>query len=277
MGDLMNLIVIEEKADARRHGARLYQLICFWIENFATCVLRAAAAASVMLCAPAFAQQPDRAIERAEMVKKVALRLDKAGLRNDGYRRSALDVLRATPRHLFVPPERQAEAYQDRPLDIGYDQTISDPMIVALMSSLLHVKKGDRILEIGTGSGYQAAILAQLGAEVFSIEIVDPLARAAAARLKQLGYSGVQVRSGDGYAGWPEQAPFDAIIVTAGALRLPPALVDQLRPGGRMVIPLGPNWAQEKLMLVTKAKHGRVNQKSFGQVFFVDFTGAIQH
>jgi protein-L-isoaspartate(D-aspartate) O-methyltransferase len=221
-------------------------------------------------------QAEERVTARAALAEQVSSRFIKAGLRQNRYVRAAIGAVRVTPRHLFVPPTAQAYAYQGRPLPIGFDQTISDPFIVALMTSLLHVRTGRRILEVGTGSGYQAAILNQLGADVFSIEIVAPLAEAAALRLKDLGYSRVQVRTGDGYAGWPEHAPFDGIIVTAGATHIPPAMLTQLKPGGRMVIPLGPNWAQEELMLVIKRKDGRLKYQSYGPVFFVDFTGKMK-
>jgi protein-L-isoaspartate(D-aspartate) O-methyltransferase len=222
------------------------------------------------------AQTDDRAAERSALVDAVRVRLDKMGFRHDRYVRSALEALRTTPRHLFVPQMEQADAYRQKPVPIGNDQTISDPYIVTVMTTLLRVKKGDRILEVGTGSGFQAAILAHLGAEVYTVEIVDRLALAAAERLAALGYAKVHVRSGDGYDGWPEQAPFDAIIVTAGASMIPPMLLAQLKPGGQMVIPLGPNWAQEELVLITKARDGKVRRRSFGHVFFVDFTGAIK-
>jgi protein-L-isoaspartate(D-aspartate) O-methyltransferase len=150
-----------------------------------------------------------------------------------------LAALRRVPRHLYVPAEMVPYAYSDRPLPIGYRQTISQPYIVAFMTEALELKPQDRVLEIGTGSGYQAAVLAELVRDVYSIEIVEPLGSEAAERLKQLGYSNIQVRIGDGYRGWPEAAPFDAIIVTAAPDHVPSALVDQLREGGRMVLPVG--------------------------------------
>ncbi len=218
----------------------------------------------------------DRFMERNALAQTVATRLKHLGVGNDRYAHAVIKVLRATPRHLFVPLSGQTQAYDDRPLPIGHGQTISAPFIVALMTSLLRVGKRDRILEIGTGSGYQAAILSQLGAAVYSIEIVEPLAREAAERVNRLGYSNVIVRAGDGYAGWPVEQPFDAIIVTAGASKVPPALLAQLKPGGRMAIPLGPNWAQEELILIEKDQDGTLKQRSYGPVFFVDFTGEIK-
>jgi len=167
-----------------------------------------------------------------------------------------LDVMRRTPRHLFVPPAQIPNAYEDRPLPIGHGQTISQPYMVAKMTELLETKKEHRVLEIGTGSGYQAAVLSPLVAEVFTIEIVAPLGREAGERLKALGYKNVEVRIGDGYLGWPEKAPFDRIIVTAGAEEIPMPLVEQLKPGGRMVIPVGPHWQTQVLQVVTKGARG---------------------
>src|SRR5690606_38189454 len=146
-----------------------------------------------------------------------------------------LQAMRAVPRHRFVPASLAADAYRDQSLPIGHDQTISQPYIVALMTQLARVSPGDRVLEVGTGSGYQAAVLGELGAEVYSIEIVAPLARQAQRLLEELGYANVVVKAGDGYAGWPEHAPFDAIVVTAAPERIPAPLLEQLKPGGRLV------------------------------------------
>jgi protein-L-isoaspartate(D-aspartate) O-methyltransferase len=153
--------------------------------------------------------------------------------------RRVLEALRKVPRHRFVPPEMLSSAYDDTALPVGLGQTISQPYVVAFMTEALELKPQDRVLEIGTGSGYQAAVLSLLASEVYSIEIVERLGREAEARLKEMGYANVRVRIGDGYRGWPEAAPFDAIIVTAAPLDVPPALVAQLRPGGRMVVPVG--------------------------------------
>jgi protein-L-isoaspartate(D-aspartate) O-methyltransferase len=161
--------------------------------------------------------------------------------------------MRKVPRHLFVSPEERAHAYEDHPLPIGGSQTISQPYIVALMTELAGGKPGDRVLEIGTGSGYQAAVLAELGAEVYGIEIVEPLATRAGETLRRLGYDGVQVRHGDGYGGWPEAAPFAAIVVTAAPPEVPPALVEQLAPGGRLVIPVGETEQELRLLVKTPA------------------------
>ena len=176
-------------------------------------------------------------------------------------------------RHRFVPDALATVAYLNRPLPIGYGQTISQPFIVALMTDLLGVKPGDRVLEIGTGSGYQAAILAELAGAVYSIEIIEPLGKQAGQRLKSLGYRNVQTKVGDGYYGWPEAAPFDAIIVTAAASHVPPPLLKQLRPGGRIVIPLGTQFMTQYLMLVEKQQNGTVTTRQILPVAFVPLTG----
>lgn len=212
---------------------------------------------------------------RARMVAEV--RNLAATARMGGATRLDPRVLRAlgtVPRHLFVPPAMQASAYENRPLPIGNEQTISQPYIVALMTHLLKPEPDDVVLEVGTGSGYQAAVLAHLVARVYSVEIVAPLAAETAARLKELGHANVSVREGDGYAGWREHAPFDAIIVTAGAPRIPEPLVAQLKPGGRMVIPVGPARGEQQLMVVLKGANGRVRTRALGPVAFVPLTGA---
>jgi len=184
-----------------------------------------------------------------------------------------LAALRRVPRHLFVPPEEQAEAYIDYPLAIEHGQSISQPYVVAFMTEALELKPRDRVLEIGTGSGYQAAILAELVAEVYTIEILEPLAQKAEARLHRMGYGNVRVRVGDGYRGWPEAAPFDAIIVTAAPDHIPQPLVDQLREGGRMVLPLG-LWDQE-LVRLRRSREG-VLRESLLPVRFVPMTGEAE-
>ena len=184
-----------------------------------------------------------------------------------------LAAMRKVPRHLFVPPEEQVEAYVDYPLAIGHGQTISQPYVVAFMTEALELKPRDRVLEIGTGSGYQAAILAELVSKVYSIEIVEPLAKEAEARLRRMGYSNVQVRAGDGYRGWPDAAPFDAIIVTAAPDHIPQPLVDQLREGGRMVLPLG-LWDQE-LVRLRRTREG-ILRESLLPVRFVPMTGEAE-
>jgi protein-L-isoaspartate(D-aspartate) O-methyltransferase len=185
-----------------------------------------------------------------------------------------LAAMRKVPRHLFVEPDARAFAYEDHPVPIGNNQTISQPYIVALMTELLELPPKGRVLEIGTGSGYQSAVLGEIAAEVYSIEILPELARSAGEKLKQLGYANVEVREGDGYRGWPEHAPFDGIVVTAAPERIPQPLLDQLAPGGRMVIPVG-GFFQE-LKVFTKDKDGRVTEKDIIPVRFVPMTGEIE-
>lgn len=191
-----------------------------------------------------------------------------------GYRLKDQAVLRAlfeVPRHEFVPAHRSKYAYSDSPLPIGYGQTISQPYIVAEMTRVLGLNSKSRVLEIGTGSGYQAAVLSEFTRHVYTIEIVKPLADAARKRLRRLGYTAVKVGHADGYYGWKRHAPFDAIIVTAAAGQIPPPLIRQLAPGGRMVIPVGPVFATQSLMLVTKDKDGTVRSRSLMAVRFVPF------
>ena len=183
-----------------------------------------------------------------------------------------LAAVRKVPRHEFVPAVQQSRAYDDHPLPIGLGQTISQPYIVALMSELAEVKHGDRVLEVGTGSGYQAAVLAELGAEVYTIEILEPLARLAAERLRHLGYTNVVAKAGDGYRGWPEHAPFDAILVTAATEPVPPPLIEQLKSGGRLVIPVGQEGQTQQLMVLQKDATGRVSSRSVIPVVFVPLT-----
>jgi protein-L-isoaspartate(D-aspartate) O-methyltransferase len=186
---------------------------------------------------------------------------------------NVLAAMREVPRHELVPANMRNAAYDDTPLPIGHGQTISQPYIVALMTSLARPERHHVVLEIGTGSGYQAAVLARLVARVYSIEIVEPLARQAAERLQGLGYHNVAVRHGDGYKGWPEHAPFDAIVVTAAAPHIPQPLVDQLKVGGRMVIPVGAAPSSQELMLVEKDPQGRVQTRRALPVRFVPLTG----
>lgn len=182
-------------------------------------------------------------------------------------------ALGAVPRHRFVPPGEELFACDNRALSIGHGQTISQPYIVALMTELLHLKKSDKVLEIGTGSGYQSAVLAELAGQVYSIEIVEALAQDAAKRLRELGYANVQVCHGDGYAGWPQHAPFDAVIVTAAATHVPQPLVDQLKPGGRMTVPIGQPFTTQELLLVEKDANGRMHSRYVLPVGFVPLTG----
>ncbi len=201
---------------------------------------------------------------RSDMVK---YQIENRGVSDE----ATLAAMRKVERHLFVPDSYRGQAYSDGPLPIGYGQTISQPYIVACMTELCEPKAGFKVLEIGTGSGYQAAVLAEIVDEVYTIEIVKALGEQARARLKKLGYGNVHVRIGDGYYGWEEQGPYDAIIVTAAAEYIPPPLVKQLKAGGRMVIPVGSPFLVQTLMLVEKVG-GRTKTKSLFPVRFVPFT-----
>lgn len=214
---------------------------------------------------PTESPAPDRTDERLEMVET---QIRSRGVGDPGV----LKAMETVPRHLFVPADVLPEAYADYPLPIGYGQTISQPYIVAWMTELLHLKPGAKVLEIGTGSGYQAAILDSMGMEVYTMEIVEPLATEATARLASMGYKKISVRNADGYYGWEEQAPFDAIIVTCAPDHIPPPLVQQLADGGRMVLPVGPPGGYQSLWLVEK-QGGQVTTSNLGAVRFVPLTG----
>ena len=190
-----------------------------------------------------------------------------------GLNKRVLEALKKVPRHEFVPKHRRKQAYQNRPLPIGHGQTISQPYIVAIMTDLLDVKSDDRVLEVGTGSGYQAAIMAELVNSVFSIEIIKPLGEKTKDRLAELQYKNIEVRIGDGYYGWKEQGPFDAIIVTAAASHIPPPLIKQLKSGGRMIIPVGSRFMVQELLIVEKDDAGKVTTRQILPVFFVPLTG----
>jgi protein-L-isoaspartate(D-aspartate) O-methyltransferase len=208
--------------------------------------------------------QPERsyADERARMVSE---QIEARGIHDA----RVLDSLRQVPRHLLVPEDVRAAAYQDRPLPIGYEQTISQPYIVALMTALARPGPKDRALEVGTGSGYQAAVLANLVERVYTIELEDALAKSAAAALRRLGYDNVTVRSGDGYLGWPEQAPFDIVIVTAAPDHVPQPLLDQLGAGGRLIVPVGSTLGTQQLQLIEKDASGKLTTSSLSLVRFV--------
>jgi protein-L-isoaspartate(D-aspartate) O-methyltransferase len=186
---------------------------------------------------------------------------------------AVIEAMNTVPRHEFVPDDIRSEAYENRPLPIGYGQTISQPYIVALMTDLLQPQPEHRVLEIGTGSGYQAAVLSKLVAEVYSIEIIEELAESTTRLLERQGYENIKTRIADGYEGWPQYAPFDSIIVTAAISHIPPPLVQQLKKGGRMVIPVGTRFQTQYLTLIEKDKLGEVTTKQLLPVYFVPFTG----
>jgi len=185
-----------------------------------------------------------------------------------------LEALRGVPRHMFVPDDLQASAYVNHPLPIGHGQTISQPYIVALMSDLIQPRAGDVVLEVGTGSGYQAAILARLVKQVYSLEIIEELAAQARVRLQRLGCDNVEVRAGNGRFGWPEHAPYDSIMVTAAAPRIPPALIEQLKPGGILVMPVGSRYLGQELLVLEKDALGGLEERRVLPVAFVPLTGA---
>jgi protein-L-isoaspartate(D-aspartate) O-methyltransferase len=218
---------------------------------------------------PQLPQPPDYAALRERMVAE-QLEAKGRGITNP----AVLAAMRSVPRHEFVPEVQRPHAYEDRPLPIGHDQTISQPFIVALMTDKLEPRPTDRVLEIGTGSGYQAAVLARLVAEVYSIEIVEPLAQRAMSDLARLGYTNVFVRADDGYQGWPEAAPFDAIIVTCAPEQIPRPLAEQLKDGGRMIIPIGSRHDQQLILLRKRGNH--LEQSAVLPVRFVPMTGAAQ-
>ena len=214
-------------------------------------------------------ERPAEDQSRYDRERRIMVKADLHG--RDITNAKVLKVMGRIPRHRFVPEELAGQAYADHPLPIGYGQTISQPYIVALMTQLAQPKAEGRALDIGTGSGYQAAVLAELCKEVYSIEIVKPLAEDAR---KRLGYKNITVRAGDGYRGWPDKAPFDVIILAAAPDHVPKPLVDQLAPGGRMVLPVGDYF--QKLVLIEKQKDGTVRQKSDIPVMFVPMTGEAQ-
>ncbi len=222
---------------------------------------------------PSAAHDPYSA-QRARMVAEIAAMARETGgaTGRPSFSEAVMTAMGRVPRHRFVPVLQEAFAYKNRPLPIGDGQTISQPFIVALMTDLLDPKPGDTVLEVGTGSGYQAAVLAELVAKVYTIEIVEPLGRRAMQLLEQLGYRNIEVRIGDGYNGWPEAAPFDSIVVTAAPAEIPKPLIDQLKAGGRMVIPAGGFYDWQDLLLVEKQPDGTSTTKRTLRVKFVPLT-----
>lgn len=225
------------------------------------------------LCAQARADDGFRA-KREHLIRVIEadVRDTSAYLKRSELDARVLDSMRRVPRHEFVPEHLLGQAYRNRPLPIGHGQTISQPYIVAIMTDLLEPRPGHRLLEIGTGSGYQAAVLAALDTRVFSIEIIEPLGLQARQRLARLDYA-VETRIGDGYYGWPEEAPFDGIIVTAAASHIPPPLVKQLRVGGKTIIPVGSRFATQELILITRISEDEVVTRQLLPVRFVPLTG----
>ena len=238
--------------------------------TFASLVFAISGGASFVSCA-------DDPTENARMglikiieedVRQTSRELDKSELDP-----RVMEAIANVPRHEFVPPEEKPNAYKNQPLPIGHGQTISQPYIVAIMSDMLNLNPNSKVLELGTGSGYQAAILSELSGEVYTIEIVEPLGLLAKERLQRLGYDNVTTKVGDGYYGWQEHAPFDAIIVTAAASHIPPPLIKQLKPGGRMVVPVGSRFMMQQLLLVDKRDDGKVVSRQVLPVVFVPVTG----
>jgi protein-L-isoaspartate(D-aspartate) O-methyltransferase len=235
------------------------------VSAFAACT---ALLVPLAVCAPGQPSSKSDATYRDERVRMVKDQIEARGVSDA----RVLDAIRRVPRHLFVPEPFRAEAYADFPLSIGHGQTISQPYIVAWMSEALKVAPGDRVLEIGTGSGYQAAVLAEMGVDVYTIEIVPALGESAARTLASLGYRRVHARIGDGYAGWPEHAPYDAVIVTAAPDHVPQPLVDQLAVGGRLVVPVGGGDYQQ-MTVIEKKVDGTTRQ----EVMPVRFVPLVRH
>lgn len=217
----------------------------------------------------------DYALQRQEMLNKIedGLRTTSSYIDKKSFNMQVMQAMNEVPRHQFVPEEMRDQAYDNQPLPIGYGQTISQPYIVALMTDLLQTQPEQRVLEIGTGSGYQAAVLSQLVTQVYSIEIIEELGKSTAQLLDRLGYKNIETRIADGYDGWPDQAPFDSIIVTAAISHIPPPLVQQLKKGGRMIIPVGTRFQTQYLTLVEKDMQGDVTTRQVLPVYFVPFTG----
>lgn len=238
-------------------GAALLCLVCF-VGSAAECILAADPAASASVWT-------ERASERRKMVETQLKAFGRTPVTDPAVLQAMLKV----PRHVFVPESKSAYAYDDSPVPIGQGQTISQPYIVALMTQGLELKQGMKVLEVGTGSGYQAAILAEITPHAFTVEIIRPLYESAQERLQKLGYSSVDARLGDGYFGLPDAAPFDRIIVTCAALHIPPPLFEQLKPGGRMVIPVRGAYETQRLLLVTKDDNGRRASSTLELVRFV--------
>lgn len=250
-----------------------------WDNAMKTGGLSSMAAVIAVLCfavIPSAQAADDWALQRQHMVQQIAsdLRHARAPVGQSELLDRVMTAMATVPRHAFVPLAERAHAYDNRPLPIGYGQTISQPYIVGVMTELLHPHADATMLEIGTGSGYQAAVLAQLVKQVYSIEIIPALAEQARTRLAQLNFHNIETRIGDGYYGWPDAAPFDGIVVTAAADHVPPPLVAQLKPGGRLVIPVGDRFTVQQLLLIQKTADGQIRTRHLLPVRFVPLTGA---
>ena len=231
--------------------------------------------AQLVLLTSGLVMADDYALQRQQMLTEIeeGLRTTTRYIDKKSFDMQVMQAMDTVPRHEFVPEGLRVKAYDDRPLPIGHGQTISQPYIVALMTDLLQTQPEHRVLEIGTGSGYQAAVLSQLVKQVYSIEIIEPLGRSTTQLLDRLGYKNIETRIADGYDGWPQQAPFDSIIVTAAISHIPPPLVKQLKKGGRMIIPVGSRFQTQYLTLVEKDKQGAISTRQILPVAFVPFTG----
>lgn len=243
------------------------------IQTFAVTLLMAIVAGFVL---PAHADDQEQMVQaREEMIRAIEddVRQTSRELNKTELDPRVLEAMAKVPRDKFVPASELPYAYENRPLPIGHGQTISQPYIVAVMTDMLNLKPDSKVLELGTGSGYQAAILGEMAGQVYTIEIVEPLATGARERLQRLGYDNVTVKHGDGYYGWQEHAPFDAIVVTAAASHIPPPLIKQLKPGGRMVIPVGSRFMTQQLLTVEKREDDRIISRQVMPVIFVPVTG----
>ena len=236
-------------------------------------MIRVVVATLLLLLATAASAEKHFAGQREGMIEAIQRMAASVPSQQAAIIPAVITAMREVPRHDLVPAKVRGDAYENHPLFIGHGQTISQPYIVALMTSLARPAKNHVVLEVGTGSGYQAAVLSRLVARVYTVEIVEPLAREAAANLKRIGYDNVMVRAGDGYKGWPEHAPFDAIVVTAAANHIPQPLVDQLKPGGRLVIPVGATSMSQNLMVIEKDGRGDTLTSAVIPVRFVPLTG----
>ena len=230
----------------------------------------------LMLSSTITATEDDYANQREKMLRVIEADVHATSkyLKKESLNPKVIEAMKTVPRHALVPFRQRKYAYLNRPLPIGYGQTISQPYIVAIMTDLLNPKPNHKVLEIGTGSGYQAAILSRLVQKVYTIEIIEALGKRAQKDISELGYTNIEMRIGDGYYGWEEHAPFDGIVVTAAASHVPPPLIQQLKPGGRMIIPVGSRFLTQQLLLVTKDEKGTLSTRQLLPVQFVPLTGS---